>query len=143
MLALLSFLLALGVDSSPLSVEVNIDNISEAKGLIHVAVFTSAEDFEAKTNPVFEKSISPKSTADIRFRIPVSAEGFHGVALYHDLNSNGELDKNMLGIPKEPYAFSNNPAAKWKAPGFEEIAFAPRDMENTVMQLRLATWGER
>jgi len=34
--------------------------------------------------------------------------GTYAIAIIHDTNSNGKLDKNFLGIPKEGYAFSNN-----------------------------------
>jgi uncharacterized protein (DUF2141 family) len=33
--------------------------------------------------------------------------GKYAVSVYQDLNKNGQLDKNMLGIPKEKYGFSN------------------------------------
>ncbi|MDZ7756077.1 DUF2141 domain-containing protein [Rhodohalobacter sp.] len=29
-------------------------------------------------------------------------------AIYHDKNTNGELDTNLSGIPEEAYGFSNN-----------------------------------
>lgn len=28
-------------------------------------------------------------------------------SFYHDINNNGKLDTNFLGIPKEPFGFSN------------------------------------
>lgn len=34
--------------------------------------------------------------------------GKYAVVAFHDVNGNEELDKNMLGIPTEPYGFSNN-----------------------------------
>jgi uncharacterized protein (DUF2141 family) len=30
------------------------------------------------------------------------------VSVYQDSNNNGQLDKNIFGIPKEKYGFSNN-----------------------------------
>ena len=31
-------------------------------------------------------------------------KGEYAVSIYHDKNGNGVLDKNMMGIPSEPYA---------------------------------------
>jgi len=42
--------------------------------------------------------------------------------MYHDLNSNDELDKNFLGIPTEPYAFSNN-ARGFGLPPYKKAMF--------------------
>jgi uncharacterized protein (DUF2141 family) len=34
--------------------------------------------------------------------------GDYAVSVVHDLNGNGRMDSNALGIPVEPFAFSNN-----------------------------------
>lgn len=46
--------------------------------------------------------------------------GYYSFSYYHDVNSNNELDSNMLGIPKEPYGFSNNQKGKFGPPSYEE-----------------------
>jgi uncharacterized protein (DUF2141 family) len=47
-------------------------------------------------------------------------EGKYGVIAFHDINNNEELDKNMLGIPTEPYGFSNNARGLLSKPNYEE-----------------------
>ena len=42
--------------------------------------------------------------------------GDYAVAIYHDENGNGQLDKRLFGIPKEPYGFSNNYRPRLSAP---------------------------
>ena len=49
--------------------------------------------------------------------------GTYAMAIYQDVNSNGKIDKNMIGIPTEPYAFSNNYKPTVKAPGFKNCKF--------------------
>ena len=50
--------------------------------------------------------------------------GTYAVAIFHDTNSNGKLDKNLFGIPKESYAFSNNVyGALGLPPNFNEASF--------------------
>jgi uncharacterized protein (DUF2141 family) len=34
--------------------------------------------------------------------------GKYAVSVYQDVNENGKLDQNFLGIPKEPIGFGNN-----------------------------------
>jgi uncharacterized protein (DUF2141 family) len=36
------------------------------------------------------------------------APGRYAVAAYHDVNGNGELDTSLLGLPAEPYGFTND-----------------------------------
>ena len=123
--------------------QLQITNISEQKGCIRLAIFDSADHFEAETAPIFTKVIELESAADISVDIPSLGEGEYAVAAYHDVNNNGKLDKNGLGIPQEPYAFSNNASAKWKAPTFQEVAFDPSTYEGTIMQLELKRWADR
>lgn len=51
------------------------------------------------------------------------APGAYGLALYHDENANGKIDRNGLGIPKEGFGFSNNPRIFLSAPGFAKVRF--------------------
>ena len=44
----------------------------------------------------------------------------YAVAIFHDINNNGLLDKNALGIPVEPYGFSRNARARFSAPPFND-----------------------
>lgn len=44
------------------------------------------------------------------------------IGAHHDRNVNEKLDKNALGMPTEPYGFSNNPKRGFGPPSYEEAA---------------------
>lgn len=48
------------------------------------------------------------------------ADGQYAVAIFHDENENGIIDKNMFGAPTEAYGFSRNARGTFSAPSFEE-----------------------
>jgi uncharacterized protein (DUF2141 family) len=50
-------------------------------------------------------------------------KGKYAISIFHDTNEDGELSTNFIGIPKEPYGFSNNPKAKFGPPSFEQSLF--------------------
>jgi uncharacterized protein (DUF2141 family) len=58
--------------------------------------------------------------------------GTYALAIYQDVNSNGKIDKNLIGIPTEPYAFSNNYKPTVKAPGFKNCSFEYSASANSV-----------
>ncbi|MEZ4931733.1 MAG: DUF2141 domain-containing protein [Saprospiraceae bacterium] len=58
---------------------------------------------------------------------------------FHDENSNGELETNLLGIPTEPYCFSGSGHSKWKPPVYEDAKFVVSENEITLT-LRLEKW---
>ncbi|GEN73346.1 DUF2141 domain-containing protein [Chryseobacterium lathyri] len=61
----------------------------------------------------------------------------YAIALFQDVNKNGKLDKNILGKPIEPYAFSNNVKPFLSAPSFDKCSFvlnANQEIEITLIQ---------
>ena len=75
-------------------------------------------------NELTEDSIEKDSVTGETVRVIFAnlEAGDYAVMLFHDANSNGELDSNMLGIPSEGYGFSNN-VGRFGKPDFEEAMF--------------------
>jgi uncharacterized protein (DUF2141 family) len=46
--------------------------------------------------------------------------GPYAIKVFHDLNGNGKLDMNLVGMPTEPVAFSNNAKVNMRAPTWGE-----------------------
>ncbi|WP_374674711.1 DUF2141 domain-containing protein [Ideonella sp.] len=57
------------------------------------------------------------------------------VSVFIDRNGNGRLDSNALGIPIEPFAFSNDAAGSFGPPRFEQAAVDPRTTAHIRIQL--------
>lgn len=47
--------------------------------------------------------------------------GTYGITLLDDENKNGEMEKNVIGIPKEGFGFSNFFMEKKKKPSFSDF----------------------
>ena len=62
--------------------------------------------------------------------------GTYAVAVFFDVNDNGKMDKNFLGIPKEKYGFSKNVYPLMRAATFKESSFLIPDKEQ-VSAIRL------
>jgi uncharacterized protein (DUF2141 family) len=67
--------------------------------------------------------------------------GRYALAVFEDLNNNRKLDKNLTGIPIEPYVFSNNAGSKWTKPTFEDASFELSNGSNHLF-LKLKYWKE-
>lgn len=99
------------------SIEVKISNIREIKGDILVAIFSNENDFLEKA--VQSKSIKA-SAKIVTIKFENLPHGDYAVSIIHDENSNGELDKNVVGIPKEGFGFGNNAMGTFGPPSFEK-----------------------
>ena len=62
--------------------------------------------------------------------------GTYAAQAFHDENGNGELDRNILGLPKEAMGFSNDAPMRMGPPRFDSAAFTvqPKD---TAIRFRL------
>jgi len=45
--------------------------------------------------------------------------GAYAIAVVHDANANGDIDRNLLGIPQERYGFSNGAKPLLGPPSFD------------------------
>jgi uncharacterized protein (DUF2141 family) len=55
---------------------------------------------------------------------PSVASGTYAVALFHDENGDGKLDKNLIGLPAEGVGVSNNKFRSFGPPRWEDAKFA-------------------
>lgn len=58
--------------------------------------------------------------------------GQFAIATYQDVNSDGKINQNLIGLPTEPYAFSNNYKPVIRAPRFSDCKFDYDAVSNTV-----------
>jgi uncharacterized protein (DUF2141 family) len=111
------------------------------KGTVLLAVYGSKADFDENENAVLAKEIPVDRVGEYTVSLEGLAAGSYTIALFQDINNNGKLDTNFMGIPKEPYAFSRNPKVKWRAPRYQEVVF---DLKaSTEMNVKLKKWSKR
>lgn len=58
--------------------------------------------------------------------------GEYAIALIHDENNSGDMNLNLIGIPKEPYGFSNNPNKLLSKPKFRHTKFTKEEDELNI-----------
>jgi uncharacterized protein (DUF2141 family) len=98
---------------------VEISGLKNNTGKVLVALFDSEETFLKKNKELKGISVlieNNKATAVFKG----VQKGEYALSLFHDKNNNNKLDTNFVGIPKEPYAFSNNATGFMGPPKFEE-----------------------
>lgn len=72
-------------------------------GKVVLAIYDE-KDFLKKM--IYMEALHP-STSEVKTSVSLS-EGTYCFSVYQDTNQNNKLDRNFIGIPKEPIAFSKN-----------------------------------
>ena len=110
------------------TVIVEVRNI-ETKGEMHLAIYDDADVFE---NDNGEKGGAAKGiidgvieevgtgTATYTFELP---NGTYAIGIFVDANYNNEMDRNLFGLPKEQYGFSNDAKGSFGPPSFKDASF--------------------
>ena len=117
----------------------DIDNIEEAKGYVWIGIYDSEKSFLNKDLATAIEGKKITRTGSIQMEIKDVPYGTYAVAIFHDINENGELDQGMFGVPKEPYAFSKPLKSKWRAPTFEDVRFTLAT-PNQSLRMKLSEW---
>lgn len=102
--------------------KLQITDIPELKGEIRIAIFDSEESYDKKKEPVHAIVLAADSNS-ITWSDEQLPYGEYAIAVYHDKNQNGELDTNILGIPKESYGFSNDARGKFGPASWNDAHF--------------------
>jgi uncharacterized protein (DUF2141 family) len=97
--------------------EVIVHDIKNDAGIVMVGLFNSSETFTKKAWKGEKSKAKPGTIRVIFHDIP---SGNYAVSAYHDVNENGKLDMNFLGIPKEGFGFSNDAMGTFGPPSFEK-----------------------
>lgn len=116
----LSQLLANELNEDAALLQLRIKNIKHDEGKLFIAVFNAEESF-MKDRYTYE-IVAVESIADLIVELKLP-QGVYAISIFHDVNENNELNTNFIGIPKEPYGFSNNPKITFGPPNFEQTSF--------------------
>jgi uncharacterized protein (DUF2141 family) len=125
-------LLAAAAGATAATVEVHVTAVAGGKGTVKVAVC----DRERFLKQCAYSASAPARDGENVILVPNVPKGSWAVLAYQDENNNGELDRNLIGIPKENYGFSRDAASKFGPPGFDDAVIEVGDAP-TVAKIRL------
>jgi uncharacterized protein (DUF2141 family) len=96
---------------------VEVAGLKDAKGKVLIAVYDRADNFLKQ--PVRTAAIDAQQ-GKVRVVIANLPSGDYALGVFQDRNGNGKLDTNPVGMPIEPYGFSNDAMGSFGPPSFEQ-----------------------
>lgn len=116
-------LLILSATAQAADLELTVQNIASGQGSVMVAVFNDAGQWLKTPVALAQQAASIQVGGKLTLVLKDLPDGELAISVFHDLNGNGRLDSNGMGIPLEPFAFSNDAKAMFSAPKFEAARF--------------------
>jgi uncharacterized protein (DUF2141 family) len=110
--------------ASDLWVTVTVDRVRNNRGLITATLYTDdAKRFLVKNGSLYVASTSA-TAGQTRFCLFVPRPGNYAIAIYHDEDSSGTINRGgLFGIPTEAVGFSNNPTILFGPPSLRSVLF--------------------
>ncbi|MDA6068461.1 DUF2141 domain-containing protein [Flavobacterium sp. AC] len=99
---------------------VSVSGLKNNTGMVKVGLYNSDETF-LKT--IYKSVASKIKNNEVIVTFEGIPAGEYAISTYHDENNNGKLDKNMMGIPSEDYAASNNAKGFMGPPAYKDAKF--------------------
>ena len=115
-------LMLLAADGPDSTMTIQLENVRNERGMLRLCLTRDPAHFpDCSGDPRAVTASVPATMRDIR--LPAIEPGSYALSVIHDENDNQRLD-TVLGIPKEGFGFSRNPAIGFGAPAFAQVRFS-------------------
>lgn len=104
-------------------VSVTVTKLRSAKGQILACLTTDAHAFPQCERDSSARSLTLPAHEGMVLNFGHVPEGRYAIALIHDENGNGKLDKHLV-MPREGFGFSRNAPVLFGPPSFSAASFA-------------------
>jgi uncharacterized protein (DUF2141 family) len=99
---------------------ITVTGVRNAHGHIRVAVCDKADFLKPHCPHTGQAQAAPGAVLVV---VPDVPPGTYAAQAFHDENDNGQIDRNIFGIPTEGLGFSNNAKMFFGPPHFDTAAF--------------------
>lgn len=104
------------------TVTVVVTKLPSATATLKLYFYNVKANFLVRNQYTLLKHLKPGGSNQLVYPIQLPP-GEWAIAATQDLNENDLVDKNVLGIPSEPFALSNVGHPRFKVPSFEDCKF--------------------
>ena len=104
-------------------IHVDVEGLRNDKGQVMCALYSSAEGFPKDGSKALAQLKSPIANGHAVCDFTGIGPSTYAIAVFHDENSNGKMDTNFVGMPREGVGASNDAQGHFGPPPFDKAAF--------------------
>ena len=106
-------------EAEKFDLKITVTNVKTQKGSVEVGIFNNEKSFLLKGKE-YRTGSKVVTNDTIVFVLKDLTQDDYAISLYQDINSDKKCNLNFIGIPTEPYGFSNNFRPKFAKPTFND-----------------------
>ncbi len=111
-----------------------ITNIPSNDGRLMIQVMAGEAGFKEEIAAA-ASFILPAKEGSVTLTTDALASGEYGIRILHDEDGDGKMGQNMMGIPNEPWGFSNNATGRFGPPKWDKVKFTLDGTEEQNVKL--------
>lgn len=108
-------------DASDAEIVASASGLRSASGVVRFALY--ARDGEWLSHDTVASCVAHVHGDDARCSLGRHAAGTYAIAVLHDEDGDGDMDRDFIGIPQEGYGFSSGARPGFGPPSFDDAAF--------------------
>lgn len=112
----------LGASGPDGAVSVTVTDLRSSKGQVVACLTMRSDTFPECQNDPQARAVKVPAGPTVQVDFGPVPAGRYAIALFHDENGNGRLDKRLM-LPREGYGFSRNAPVMMGPPRFASAAF--------------------
>jgi uncharacterized protein (DUF2141 family) len=124
-------------DTSHACVSFSITNIRNYKSPIYLAFYKDPSTFLKKGKETFSRAVTPTEAKTQVFKVCDVPPGTYAVAVMQDVHHTGDMKTDGIGLPEDPYGFSNTTRSSLLPPSFKKSSFTVAHGKEATIAVRL------
>lgn len=113
-----------GDSSNRDAIRVEVVGLHSDDGTVNCALYSSADGFPDSFAKAVKTTTAKIANERAVCEFPGITVGYYAISLFQDENSNGKLNRNFMGIPKEGVGASNDAKGTFGPPKFVDARFS-------------------
>lgn len=110
-------------NAQALGMTFEIAGLASNNGAVHCLLFSTPDGFPNEVRRATKQIAVQPEGLRATCEFADTPAGTYALSVWHDVNANGRLDANFIGVPSEPVGVSNNAEGRMGPPRFEAAAF--------------------
>lgn len=111
-----------GASAPDSRLDVVVHSLRSSDGLVHLCMTSKPDHFPECAGDDAAYTTTVPAAATVKLRFTNLKPGRYAIALLHDENGNGKVDKTLM-LPREGFGFSRDAKIRMGPPSFENAAF--------------------
>jgi uncharacterized protein (DUF2141 family) len=113
---------ALAAPAHAADLKIHLVGLRNTQGSLRLSLYNSAETFLQGDKRLANVKIVRIWSNPMLICFASLPPGTYAVTVHHDENNDGQINRNLLGIPREGYGFSNDAQGTVGPPSFAKAA---------------------